>query len=278
MDRGRLAASVTAAATPLLTEVARRRGHRCCAGPPSRLTARDVRRVVSRPGRGGAAAAARRVTRACWWPPRHGGAQPFDPTRSPLLPRSPTRPRSRWSWPRPEQAQRQLDVLADRDRIARDLHDHVIQRLFATGLQLQSTLRARRPTRVAEAHRAGRRATWTRPSARSAPRSSTCTPRTDDTGLRRRLLDTAAEAARFCRLAVVAHLRPDRHRGAQALASHAVAVVREAISNAVRHGHAARSAHCRRGGRPDRRRARRRRRHPRRGRPQWPAQPGGPGP
>ncbi len=38
-------------------------------------------------------------------------------------------------------AQRQLDVFADRDRIARGLHDHVIQRLFATGLQLQSTLR-----------------------------------------------------------------------------------------------------------------------------------------
>ena len=38
-------------------------------------------------------------------------------------------------------ARRQLDVFADRDRIARDLHDHVIQRLFATGLQLQGTLR-----------------------------------------------------------------------------------------------------------------------------------------
>ena len=34
-----------------------------------------------------------------------------------------------------------LAVLADRDRIARDLHDHVIQRLFATGLGLQGTLR-----------------------------------------------------------------------------------------------------------------------------------------
>jgi signal transduction histidine kinase len=31
-----------------------------------------------------------------------------------------------------------LAVLEDRDRIARDLHDHVIQRLFATGLTLQS--------------------------------------------------------------------------------------------------------------------------------------------
>jgi signal transduction histidine kinase len=31
-----------------------------------------------------------------------------------------------------------LDLLEDRDRIARDMHDHVIQRLFATGLSLQS--------------------------------------------------------------------------------------------------------------------------------------------
>lgn len=34
-----------------------------------------------------------------------------------------------------------LAVLADRDRIARDLHDVVIQRLFATGLRLQSAVR-----------------------------------------------------------------------------------------------------------------------------------------
>ena len=34
--------------------------------------------------------------------------------------------------------QERLAVLEDRDRIARDLHDHVIQRLFAAGLSLQS--------------------------------------------------------------------------------------------------------------------------------------------
>lgn len=34
---------------------------------------------------------------------------------------------------------RELDVLSDRDRIARNLHDRVIQRLFATGLALQGT-------------------------------------------------------------------------------------------------------------------------------------------
>jgi len=35
---------------------------------------------------------------------------------------------------------RRLAVLADRDRIARDLHDRVIQRLFATGMALQGVL------------------------------------------------------------------------------------------------------------------------------------------
>jgi signal transduction histidine kinase len=38
-------------------------------------------------------------------------------------------------------AAEQLTVLEERDRIARDLHDLAIQRLFATGMTLQSTLR-----------------------------------------------------------------------------------------------------------------------------------------
>jgi signal transduction histidine kinase len=41
---------------------------------------------------------------------------------------------------------RQLTILAERERIAHDLHDHVIQRLFAAGMDLQGTLaRARSP-------------------------------------------------------------------------------------------------------------------------------------
>ncbi len=35
----------------------------------------------------------------------------------------------------------ELAVVEDRERIARDLHDTVIQRLFATGMLLQSTVR-----------------------------------------------------------------------------------------------------------------------------------------
>jgi signal transduction histidine kinase len=43
-----------------------------------------------------------------------------------------------------------LVLLEDRDRIARDLHDLVIQRLFATGLGLQGTIRLARNPEVAQ--------------------------------------------------------------------------------------------------------------------------------
>jgi len=43
-----------------------------------------------------------------------------------------------------------LAILADRDRIARDLHDLVIQRLFATGLTLQSMARRSEHPEIAE--------------------------------------------------------------------------------------------------------------------------------
>ncbi|WP_152185427.1 GAF domain-containing sensor histidine kinase [Segeticoccus rhizosphaerae] len=42
---------------------------------------------------------------------------------------------------RSQRDQTLLALLEDRDRIARDMHDHVIQRLFATGLSLQSAAR-----------------------------------------------------------------------------------------------------------------------------------------
>ena len=40
---------------------------------------------------------------------------------------------------------RRLAMVEDRERIARDLHDQVIQRLFATGLALEGSLRMAPP-------------------------------------------------------------------------------------------------------------------------------------
>ena len=45
-----------------------------------------------------------------------------------------------------QQQARELSVISDRERIAHDLHDHVIQRLFAAGMNLQGTIaRSRSP-------------------------------------------------------------------------------------------------------------------------------------
>ena len=43
---------------------------------------------------------------------------------------------------RAQERERRLQVQADRDRIARDLHDHVVQRIFATGLALDRISRS----------------------------------------------------------------------------------------------------------------------------------------
>jgi signal transduction histidine kinase len=45
---------------------------------------------------------------------------------------------------------RQLAILAERERIAHDLHDHVIQRIFAAGMDLQGTLARARSPEVAD--------------------------------------------------------------------------------------------------------------------------------
>jgi two-component system, NarL family, sensor histidine kinase DevS len=45
-----------------------------------------------------------------------------------------------WQLATTQRRMRELDVLTDRDRIARDLHDHVIQRLFAVGLAMQGAI------------------------------------------------------------------------------------------------------------------------------------------
>ncbi|HWS92429.1 MAG TPA: GAF domain-containing protein, partial [Mycobacterium sp.] len=53
-----------------------------------------------------------------------------------------------WQLATAQRRMRELDVVTDRDRIARDLHDHVIQRLFAVGLALQATVPRTRDSEV----------------------------------------------------------------------------------------------------------------------------------
>jgi hypothetical protein len=50
--------------------------------------------------------------------------------------------------PTPLERANHLTVLADRERIARDLNDHVIQRIFAVGLDLQGTIARSRSSEI----------------------------------------------------------------------------------------------------------------------------------
>ncbi len=80
-----------------------------------------------------------------------------------------------------QQMARDLEVLEDRHRIARDLHDHVIQRLFAIGMSVQTLQAARENGACSVDDSVSNRleqvmTTSTGPSRRSARRSSTCRP------------------------------------------------------------------------------------------------------
>jgi signal transduction histidine kinase len=57
---------------------------------------------------------------------------------------------------RAQQRARRLQVQADRDRIARDLHDHVVQRIFATALSLDRLSRSLEPEQADAAARLSR--------------------------------------------------------------------------------------------------------------------------
>ncbi|MET8764268.1 GAF domain-containing protein [Lentzea sp. NPDC004782] len=137
-----------------------------------------------------------------------------------------------------QQARRVVDVLEDRDRIARDLHDHVIQRLFATGMSLQGALTwVNHP----EARRRVTKAVNQLDQTVLEIRTSIFDLQADsgDTGLRRRLLDIVAEITENAEVSpairmsgTIDSLVPDH------IAEHAEAVVRETVTNALRHAHA----------------------------------------
>jgi signal transduction histidine kinase len=142
-----------------------------------------------------------------------------------------------WQLARTQRQLRELDVLTDRDRIARDLHDHVIQRLFAVGLSLQGTIPRARSSEVQQ-------------------RLSECVDdlqqviqeirtaifdlhgsRGGSTRLRQRVDEAIAQFASAGVRTTVQVTGPLSIVDA-VLADHAEAVVREAVSNAIRHAEA----------------------------------------
>ncbi|MDH6246990.1 signal transduction histidine kinase [Mycobacterium sp. OTB74] len=132
-----------------------------------------------------------------------------------------------------EQA-RELTILADRERIAHDLHDHVIQRIFAAGMDLQGTVaRVHSPQIITRLTRTIDELQSTISEIRTAIFHLQSPPGT--TSFRERLQSTVAELTEHCELATTVRILGPLTVLSPALADHALAVIVEAISNALRH-------------------------------------------
>jgi signal transduction histidine kinase len=130
-------------------------------------------------------------------------------------------------------------VFDDRDRIARDLHDLVIQRLYATGMSLEGV-----SARVGESDN-GRRVSSavdaldeTIKEIRSAIFSLHSRPAGQDAGLRPQILSVVDEASDVLGFAPALRMSGHLDQVPADAGQHLVGALREALSNAARHARA----------------------------------------
>ena len=140
-------------------------------------------------------------------------------------------------------AAEEVAVLHDRDRIARDLHDLAIQRLFATGMTLQSAGRfIEHPEAAERVVRAVDDLDETIKIIRSTIFGLRSRDGAEGTGLRARVVRIAGEAAPVLGFAPSVRMEglidTDVPRDT---ADHVAAVLSEALTNIARHAHADRA-------------------------------------
>jgi signal transduction histidine kinase len=169
---------------------------------------------------------------------RAGGREQFDPEQLSFMAAYADQAAVALQLANTQRRMRELDVVADRDRIARDLHDHVIQRLFAVGLSLQSTHQRAKSTEVQ------RRLSNSIDDLQEIVqdiRTAIFDLHSGDEGagrLRRRLHEVIAETTADAGLRITIHMSGPLSVVDPNLADHAEAVLREALSNVVRHASA----------------------------------------
>ncbi len=136
-----------------------------------------------------------------------------------------------------------LGLLEDRDRIARDLHDVVIQRLFATAMTLMSTLRlVERPEAGKKLQHAIDELDETIRQIRSSIFALQASYDDTPPSLRGQIVELVEGAGSH--LGFMPGLRMEGRLDTEVpevAAEHVVAVLREALSNVVRHSHATRA-------------------------------------
>lgn len=166
---------------------------------------------------------------------RRPGADPFDTGQLPLAASFADQAALALKLAADQRRLHELDVLADRDRIARDLHDHVIQRLFTLGLSLQSTSMR---TRGGDTRRRISGAVEDVQSIIGEIRSAIFDLHgglEGTTKLRRRLNDVISEMTASGDVRTTIRMAGPLGVVPPALADHAEAVIREGVSNVLRH-------------------------------------------
>ncbi|MGM9440640.1 GAF domain-containing protein [Streptomyces sp. CL12] len=141
------------------------------------------------------------------------------------------------------QAAQQIALLEDRDRIARDLHDLAIQRLFATGMTLQSAGRfIEHPEASERVLRAVDDLDETIKIIRSTIFGLRAREGAAASGLRARVVRVAGEAAPVLGFAPSVRMEGlvDTDVPGE-IADHVVAVLSESLTNIARHAHADRA-------------------------------------
>ncbi|MFI6867537.1 GAF domain-containing protein [Nocardia sp. NPDC050406] len=132
-----------------------------------------------------------------------------------------------------------IALMRDRDRIARDLHDTVIQRIYAAGLTLEGALRRNPSPEVAErVERAVRALDDTMQDIR-ATIFSLQTPHGEN-GLHSGITELVTTAARHLGFTPVLRQEGPIDSVPPEVSVQALAVVRESLSNVVRHADATR--------------------------------------
>ena len=131
--------------------------------------------------------------------------------------------------------ERELTILADRERIAHDLHDHVIQRLFAAGLDLQGSIaRSKSPELNDRLMRTVDDLQATIETIRSTI-FDLQSPLATGNDFRTRFQKLVADLTGDRDIATTVRLSGPLGAVNGQLSDHAEAVIAEAISNAVRH-------------------------------------------
>ncbi|WP_197516448.1 GAF domain-containing sensor histidine kinase [Mycobacterium sp. E2497] len=134
---------------------------------------------------------------------------------------------------------RQVTILAERERIAHDLHDHVIQRLFAAGMDLQGTLaRARSPEVSERLNRTLDDLQTIIEEIRTTIFQLKSPPGKND--FRHRIQQVVADLTEDRDIVTTLRMHGPMTAVSGELADHAEAVTAEAVSNALRHSGASR--------------------------------------